>query len=115
MNYQILDELGKALQNISGKAIAETADIGSMLHAFNSHYVCTVTFTKTPVDAIVVVKKGTNVVKAEADGKYALKEGTYTYTATAEGYVSKEATALVITNADEAAGTKTVEVTLTQS
>lgn len=114
--YSFKDEFGMALQNLSGKSIdgAEHETIGKMLHAFNALYTCIVTFSKTPADAVVVLRKGMTVIAPEEDGTYALKEGTYSYTASADGYFPKAATALTITNADETTGTKEVELTLTK-
>ena len=52
------------------------------------------------------------VINPDASGKYHLKEGSYTYDASAAHYTSKTNQALTITNADETTGTKTVSVTL---
>lgn len=114
MNYNLKAEWEKALQNITGKTIATKATLGEVLHAFNNQYVCVVTFAKTPSTAAVVLKKGTATIAAEEDGTYALKEGTYSYTASAAGYFPKTTTALTLTNADETTGTKEVELTLTK-
>ena len=85
----IVDALQHALENISGKTLPTKGycDIVDMLNAFNKTYYCNVGFQKTPTTAEVVVKdaKG-NIIASNANGKYMLKAGSYTYTATAEGY-----------------------------
>lgn len=110
------DALHKALQNVTGKSIADkhyetTLDV---LNAYNALYECTVTFALTPSTATVVVKKAGVVVPANDDKTYSLKEGAYTYDVSNAGYVSKLAQALTITNTDETTGTKEVAVTLTK-
>ncbi len=63
----------------------------------------TVTFevTLTPEGATVVVKDSEeNVVEAEADGTYKLPAGTYSYTVSADGYVTKEGT-FTVSDKDE--------------
>lgn len=107
------EEVAQTLQNLSGKTvIAKGKTLSEVFRAFNLQYTCIVTFTKTPTDAVIIVKKGTTTIVPESDGTYALKEGSYTYDVTRAGYADKTAQALVITNADETTGTKTVEVTL---
>ena len=85
----IVDALQHALENISGKALSTKgySNIVDMLNAFNKAYYCSVGFKKTPTTAEVVVKdaKG-NIIASNDNGKYMLKAGSYTYTATAEGY-----------------------------
>lgn len=53
------------------------------------------TFTGLPVDAELIVKSGTDTLKAESDGSYAVTNGTYSYTVTKFGYVDAEGTVTV--------------------
>jgi len=112
--YSFKDELREALENCVGKVIGDSSDtIAEMLHAFNATYKnVIVTFSKTPAGATIVVKDGTTPVLAEQDGTYILHEKAYTYDATATGYISKLAQALVVNQVDVTAGTKTVTVEL---
>lgn len=102
------------LQNLSGKQVeGNFQELADLLTAFNDLYLCKVTFSATPSTATIVVKDSAGkTVGKNTDGTYHLKEGSYTYDASAEGYTSKEDQALTITNSDEATGTKTVTVTL---
>lgn len=109
---RITDSWQELLQNITGKTVTGSYNtMDELLTAYNHKYVCEVTFSTTPADATIVVKKGTSVIAPE-NGHYYLKEGSYTYDASAEGYTAKENQSLTITNSDEATGTKTVTVTL---
>ncbi|WP_333656961.1 hypothetical protein [Tissierella praeacuta] len=65
-----------------------------------------ITFSVTPEDAKVVVKKGEDTISAEEDGTYKLQTGEYSYTVTKEGYVEKTGS---FTVAEEA---KTITVEL---
>lgn len=76
---------------------------------------CVVTFTKTPSDLSLVVKKGTTIINAEQDGTYLLPADTYSYSASADGYDSVEDVELVISSGDQTNGTKTVAVTLSET
>lgn len=106
----------EVLQNLSGKTVEGTfVKLADVLEAFNKKYACEVTFDVTPSTATIVLKKGTTTIEPENNGKYLLKEGSYTYTASNDGYVTKADQALVITNSDEATGTKTVAVVLVES
>ena len=106
-------EFAQVLQNLSGKTISSTGKtLTEVLHNFNTQYACVVTFTKTPSDATIVVKQGSEIILPETDGTYVLKEGSYTYDMTRTGYTSKLSQALKITNSDETTGTKTVTATL---
>ena len=60
--------------------------------ALNRHKL---TFTGLPVDAELIVKSGTDTLKAESDGSYAVTNGTYSYTVTKFGYVDAEGTVTV--------------------
>ena len=60
----------------------------------------TVTFEVTPEGPTVVVKKGEDVVAAEADGTYKLEAGEYSYTISKEGYVTKTST-ITVSDKDE--------------
>ncbi len=61
----------------------------------------TVTFNVTPADATVVVKDiDKNEVTAEENGTYKLEAGEYSYTVSAEGYVTKSDT-FTVTDADQ--------------
>lgn len=108
------DELAKALQNLSGKELQTGTTTKKMLHNFNTLYTCIVTFALTPETAEVVVKQNGVSIAPEDDGTFALKEGSYTYTISADGYFSLVDQALAITNADETTGTKTVTKSLTK-
>ncbi len=55
--------------------------------ALNRHKL---TFTGLPADAELIVKSGTDTLKAESDGSYAVTNGTYSYTVTKFGYVDAE-------------------------
>lgn len=113
MSIQFTEIWKETLQNLSGKTInSNSTELAEILTAFNDMYLCKVTFSATPSNATIVVKKGTTTISKHTDGTYHLKEGSYTYTASAEGYTTKENQELTITNSDEAAGTKTVTVTL---
>ena len=110
----IADELKELLQNVTGKEIdSSPRNIAGVLNAYNALYVCKVTFNITPSGATLVVKKGSKVIDKNSDGTYHLKEGSYTYSVSADGYSSKNNQSLTITNSDETTGTKTVNVTLT--
>lgn len=109
---RITDSLKEVLQNITGKTLTgEYNTLDELFKAFNNQYVCAVTFSKTPSNAVVVLKKGTETIASD-NGTYYLKEGNYTYTVSADHYVTKENQTLTITNSDETTGSKTVNVTL---
>lgn len=72
-----------------------------------------VTFTKTPSDLTLVVKDADGeTVTAEVGGTYILTIGSYTYTASATGYVTQTDVALAIANSDAVTGAKAVTLTL---
>jgi hypothetical protein len=112
----IVKELKEALEHLSNKTFAGGKTIATTLKSFNDAYSCAVTFTLTPTTATLVVKdsNGNNISPA-SDGKYYLKADSYTYTATADGYTSKENQTLTISTSDVSTGSKTVTVTLTAS
>jgi len=113
---RLTDLLKEAFQNLSGKTLSGNyTTIDELITDLNNKYVCEVTFSKTPATATIVVKQGTKTIEADSNGKYHLKEGSYTYDASAEGYDSKTGQAFTITNADETTGTKTITVTLTET
>lgn len=60
--------------------------------ALNRHKL---TFTGLPADAELIVKSGTDTLKAESDGSYAVTNGTYSYTVTKFGYAAAEGTVTV--------------------
>lgn len=60
--------------------------------ALNRHKL---TFTGLPADAELIVKSGTDTLKAESDGSYAVTNGTYSYTVTKFGYADAEGTVTV--------------------
>lgn len=60
--------------------------------ALNRHKL---TFTGLPADAKLIVKSGTDTLKAESDGSYAVTNGTYSYTVTKFGYADAEGTVTV--------------------
>ena len=115
MSKLFVNVVKEALENLSGKKLPDKGytELADVYSDFNDLYTCKVTFSVTPASAVVVVKnsKGEEI-GAHNDGKYYLKEGTYTYSVSADGYVAKDAQTLVITNSDETAGAKTVTVTL---
>lgn len=105
------------LQNLSGKTVeGNFQELAELLTAFNDLYLCKVTFSTTPGGAVVTVKDsaGKSVGK-NADGTFHLKEGSYTYTVSADHYTTKANQSLTITNSDEQTGTKTVNVSLDRS
>ena len=53
------------------------------------------TFTLTPADAELTVKKGNEELKSNADGSYSVVNGTYSYTASKFGYETAEDTVTV--------------------
>lgn len=111
----IADELKELLQNVTGKNIdSSPRSIAGVLHAYNAKYLCAVTFSKTPSTATIVVKKGSTVIDPAEGGVYYLEEGSYTYTASAEGYVTKANQSFSITSSDKTTGSKTITVTLVQ-
>lgn len=114
MSKLYTDVWKETLQNLSGKQVeGNFQELAELLDAFNALYLCKVTFSTTPNDATIVVRDSNdNEIGKSADGTFHLKEGSYTYDASAEGYVSKTGQVLTIANADETAGTKTVTVTL---
>lgn len=110
---RLTDLLQQTLQNLSGKTLSGTyTTLDNLLNDFNNQYKCVVTFSNTPEATVIVLKQGATTIGPEGDGTYILEEGTYSYDATATGYVSKTDQELIITNADETTGTKTVTVTL---
>lgn len=113
---RLTDLFKEAFQNLSGKTLdGNYTTIDELITDLNNKYVCEVTFSKTPADATIVVKQGTTVIAADSNGKYHLKEGSYTYDASAPHYTSKTAQTLTITNADEETGSKTVNISLDRS
>lgn len=111
------DALHKMLQNVTGKSIADkhyetTLDV---LNAYNALYECTVTFALTPSTATVVVKQAGVVVPANEDETYNLVADTYSYTISAEGYVTQTDVELVVNSGDATTGTKTVATVLVAS
>lgn len=117
--------LVKALQNLSGKSIpadvlANCQTTCEVLHAFNALYSCEVTFSGvlgstqvTNIMSVSVKDASGTIIPAGTGGKYALSEGSYTYSATCEGAVDKTDVAFEITNADEQKGTKSIIITFT--
>jgi len=78
---------------------------------------CVVTFITTPPATTLVVLDGEdNVIAPTTTGGkvYNLAQGTYSYTASADGYVTKEDEELVISSGDVTTGTKAVTVTLNE-
>lgn len=114
MSKQFTSVWKDVLQNLSGKTVeGNYQELAELLSAFNDLYLCKVTFSTTPSTAVVVVEDSDgNEIGKSSDGTFHLKEGSYTYTASAEGYTTKEDQSLTITNSDETTGTKTVTVTL---
>lgn len=73
---------------------------------------CPVTFSTTPAGASVSLTGTDGTVEAISAGRYSLAEGTYTYTVSAGGYVSKTGS-LTVSAAEAAAHTpRTVSVSL---
>lgn len=114
MSKQFTDVWKDVLQNLSGKTVeGNYQELAELLSAFNDLYLCKVTFSTTPSGAAIVVKNSDgNTIGKNTDGTFHLKEGTYTYTVSADHYVTKANQTLTITNSDETTGTKTVSVTL---
>lgn len=114
MSKQYTEVLHRLLQNITGKTVTgKYKQLADLFEAYNDKYLCEVTFSTTPAGATIVVKDSAGKTISAKEGKYYLNEGSYTYDASATGYVSKTGQSLVITNSDEQTGTKTVTVTLT--
>jgi len=114
MSKLFTDVWKETLQNLSGKTVeGNFQELAELLTAFNDLYLCKVTFSTTPSGATIVVKdSGGNAIPKHTDGTYHLKEGTYTYTVSADHYTTKSNQSLTITNSDETTGTKTVNVSL---
>lgn len=69
--------------------------------------------TSDPVTgATIVVKKTTTVIPAQANGTYNLVADTYSYTISAEGYVTQTDVELVVSSGEATTGTKTVATVL---
>lgn len=111
----IATELNELLNKITKKTKATKANtILDVISHYNDQYKCIVTFAKTPETATIkVFDSNGKEIGANANGKYSLDVGNYTYNAKNTGYVSKTEQSLVITSADVTTGTKTVTVTLT--
>lgn len=74
---------------------------------------CTVTFSTTPAEATIVVKDSQSQTVVPTSAKvYSLVAGSYTYTATADGYTTIENASLTVSASDVTTGTKTVNVTM---
>ena len=116
MSKLYTDVVKDVLQNLSGKQVeGNFQELADLFDAFNDLYLCKVTFSTTPSGATVsVIDSSGDEIDKSSDGTFHLKEGSYTYEVSAEGYTSKTDT-LVITNADEATGSKTVTVTLVEA
>lgn len=117
MSKQFTSVWKDVLQNLSGKTVeGNYQELAELLSAFNDLYLCKVTFSTTPITAVVVVEDSNgNEIGKSSDGTFNLKEGTYTYTVSADHYVTKANQTLTITNSDETTGTKTVSVTLVEA
>lgn len=102
--------LKTGLGSITGNALTGNT-IATVLNSFNNNHVATVTFSTTPAGTTIVVKSGANVIAPYEDGNYYLEPGSYTYTASADGYVTKANQALTIIE-DDVNTTKTVTVEL---
>ena len=125
MERRTIKCLVHTLQNLSGKQIPESKlcncnTFCEILNAFNELYSCVVTFsgvlgaTNVTSSMILTVKDaGGNIISAGSDGKYTLKEGNYTYSATCTGAVAKTDIAFSISNDDEQKGTKSVVISFT--
>jgi hypothetical protein len=105
----IKEVLKSGLGSITGNVLVGDT-IAKVLNNFVENHTATVVFSTTPTGATIVVKSGSNVI-APYDGKYYLQPGSYTYTASADGYVTQTDQALTILEADVDT-TKTVTVTL---
>lgn len=90
----------------SGKVTVKNKDVTvPVTLSLNPHKL---TFTLTPADAELTVKKGDEELKSNSDGSYTVTKGDYTYSASAFGYKSiKDAKVTV------PAGDKTETVALT--
>ena len=80
---------------------------------------CVVTFapkdsasSEPVVGATVVVKKGSTVIQAQANGTYNLVADTYSYTISADDYVTQTEVALIISAEDATTGTMTIATEL---
>ena len=70
------------------------------LKNFATQALHTVTFTGLPDGAELVVKQGSTVQTAQADGSYLLPAGDYTYSVTAPGYKALTDQAFTVADAD---------------
>lgn len=117
----LTDELKAALQHVSGKSIDGTYQTtAEMLHAFNNMYICSTVFdvvdtsTLSPLtDAVVTVKSGDTVIEPQANGRYGLEAGTYTYSVTCDGYTDITDASVTISASDISRGSKSVTVKMT--
>lgn len=78
---------------------------------------CVVGFTVTNegLDVDIVVKKGTQTLEPDSEGKYHVPSGSYTYTASAEGYTTQSDVSLSVSAGDVSTGTKTVSITMVET
>lgn len=91
---------------------SESTFFGSVQTPDTVESTCEVTFATTPTNANVAVKKSGATINPDAQGKYHLSAGSYTYTASATGYTTQTDVALTISSSDVTTGEKEVTVTL---
>ena len=84
------------------------------LRAFQASSLCAVTFTGAPEGADITVRQGENTIAAHSGSVYLLEAGSYTYSVSAFGYVTKENEALTV-SADETAKEVSAALTATET
>ena len=119
------DCLAEALENISGKTFPEgvldkCTTTCQLLDEFNNLYKCVVSFSgiigSTNVsDTMTVIVKNANgnVISESEKNKFSLKQGSYKYSASADGAEAVTDVAFNVTNSDEQKRTKSVVITFT--
>lgn len=119
------DCLAEALENISGKTFPEgvldkCTTTCQLLDEFNNLYKCVVSFSgiisSTNVsDTMTVIVKDANgnVISESEKNKFSLKQGSYKYSASANGAEEVTDVAFNVTKSDEQKGTKSVVITFT--
>jgi hypothetical protein len=119
------DCLAEALENISGKTFPEgvldkCTTTCQLLDEFNNLYKCVVSFSgiigSTNVSdtmTLIVKDANGNVISESEKNKFSLKQGSYKYSASADGAEDKTDVAFSVTNSDEQKGTKSVVINFT--
>lgn len=119
---RIVEGLKKAFLNVAGKEV-EGETKGEVFHNFNLYYVLVATTISVKDSAgsaiatpTIAIKKGSSigsgdVVSAESDGSFNLIMGTYNYSVSKTGYITKTGL-ITIVSADAEAEAKALTVAL---